>query len=168
MSRVLKKNSQGYGYNYTDLNSILSWLESEGIEMYQTVAPINGHDYIVTHLKYPDADWQEYVGARIAETDIIGGKSNPAQALGACITYSRRYSLMLALGLGSDDDDANCLNVEYPRDKDAMLEALKTLVESDDSKKTVLSVVKKKMGLDKPLKELEYDELKAVYDTVRS
>lgn len=166
MSRVLKKNASGYGYNYTDLNSILDWLEKEDIEMYQTIEPINGHDYIITHLKFPNEDWKEYKGARIAETDIIGGKTNPAQALGACITYSRRYSLMLALGLGSDDDDAVCLNVDFPKTQEEMLEALKQLA-TDPSKKTMLAVVKKKLGLDKPIKELSYDELKAIYQTLK-
>ena len=166
MSRLLKKNAKGYGYNYTDLNSILEWLESEGIEMFQTIAPMEGHDYIVTHLKYPDdEDFTEYIGARVAETDIIGGKSNPAQALGACITYSRRYSLMLALGLGSDDDDAVCLNVDFPRTEEEMVEALKKLVENP-SKKTMFSVVKKQLGIDKPVKEMSYEEMKAIYQTL--
>lgn len=165
MSRVLKKNASGYGYNYTDLNSILAWLESENIEMYQTVEPIEGHDYIVTWLKYPDEEWKSFRGARVAETDIIGGKSNPAQALGACITYSRRYSIMMALGLGSDDDDAACLNVDFPRTEEAMIEALKQLCENP-SKKTMFTVVKKKLGLDKPVKEMSYDEMKAIYQTL--
>lgn len=166
MANILKKNSKGYGYNYTDLNSIIEWLDSQGIEMYQTIEVIDGHDYIKTHLKYTDGTVVERLGSRVADTKMLGGKENAPQARGACETYARRYSLLMTLGLGTDDDDAACCNVEFPKTEDEMREALKKMVDSDSSKKAAMPILKKKLGLDKQVKEMTYDELKLLYQTL--
>lgn len=171
MPKLLKKNSSGYGYNYVDLNSILAWLETEGIEVKQNVKVIDGQDYIETTYtqKHDDGtvETETMLGCRIVMPKSMGGgKVNECQQYGSAITYMRRYSIVMNLGLGADDDDANCCNVYFPQTKDEILDIFTKLCAKDASKKTVINAVKKKMGLEKPAKELEYAELAEVYKVV--
>lgn len=120
----LKKTSDGYGYKYTDLAEIHNHLEQEGMSYYQYVEPVDGVDYIWT---VPIIDGKEMParrGCRIVEAKL-SGKENPVQAYGASLTYCRRYSLLMAMGLATTDDDAACLTVttpavEEPKKEDAL------------------------------------------------
>lgn len=108
----LKKNAEGYGYNYTDLSQIHNYLEEIGATYYQYIEPIDGNDYIIT---VPIIDGEEKPprrGCRVINA-TLSGKSNPAQENGSALTYARRYSLLMAFGLSTTDDDAACLTVEY-------------------------------------------------------
>lgn len=108
MSTVLKKNANGYGYKYTDIAEIHDWLEEQGLFYYQYVERIDGDDYIYTVPIIGGEEQNPRRGCRIA-TAQLNGKSNPAQEQGAAITYARRYSLLMAFGLATTDDDAECL-----------------------------------------------------------
>lgn len=113
---TLKKNAKGYSYKYTDIAEIHEWLESNGYSYYQYIEPIEGNDYIIT---VPIIDGKEMPARRGCKV-IIGalqGKSNPAQEQGSGITYARRYSLLMAFGLATTDDDAQCLTVEEKTSK---------------------------------------------------
>lgn len=110
-SSNIKKNAQGYGYKYTDLAEIHNYLESQGITYYQYVEPQDGVDYIWTVPIINGEEQKPRRGCRIVEAKL-SGKENPVQAYGASLTYCRRYSLLLAMGLATTDDDAACLTVE--------------------------------------------------------
>lgn len=167
MPKILKKNCSGYGYNYTDLNSILAWLEGEGITVIQRIKVIDGNDYIETTYEKDGKSWTE-LGCRVVMPKSMGGgKVNECQQYGSAITYMRRYSIVMNLGLGSDDDDANCVNVYFPQTKDEVLKYFTDLTKAEPSKKTVINVVKKKMGIDCPVKDLEYEQLIEIYKTVK-
>ncbi len=104
----IKKNASGYGYQYTDLAEIHNYLESNNMSYYQYIEPIDGFDYIIT---VPIIDGKEMPprrGCRVVEAKL-SGKSNPAQEQGSALTYCRRYSLLMAFGLATTDDDAACL-----------------------------------------------------------
>ena len=104
---TLKKLSQGYGYKYTELSSIHDELENQGITYWQETKwdEHANSDYIWTHLKYGDSDWEEpRRGVKVIDT--AGGGMNAAQAQGSGVTYARRYSLLMALGWATEDDDA--------------------------------------------------------------
>lgn len=105
---IIKKNAQGYGYKYTDLAEINTLLADNGITYYQYIEPIDGIDYMMTVLTKDGKEQPPIRGCRVVDATLTG-KSNPAQEYGAAITYCRRYSLLMACGLATTDDDAACL-----------------------------------------------------------
>ena len=125
---TLKKNAKGYSYKYTDIAEIHEWLDSKGYSYYQYIEPIEGSDYIIT---VPIIDGKEMPPRRGCKV-IIGalqGKSNPAQEQGSGLTYARRYSLLMAFGLATSDDDAACLTrEEKSQDKAKTKETEKVLI----------------------------------------
>ena len=111
MGNTLFKNSQGYGYKYTDISEIHKWLEDNSIEYYQYIEPIDGADYVYTVPIINGEEMPPRRGCRVI-TASLSGKTNPAQEQGSGITYARRYSLLMAFGLATTDDDAACMTVE--------------------------------------------------------
>lgn len=112
MSNVVKKNKDGYGYKYTDLAEIHNYLEENDMRYYQTIETneTNGFDYIMTY-RYINGEWEEKPkrGCKVVDATLSGIK-NPAQEQGSALTYARRYSLLMAFGLATDDDDAQSLS----------------------------------------------------------
>ena len=109
----LKKTKQGYGYKYTELAQIHDYLESINAEYYQYIGTEDGNDYIYT---VPIIDGQEKAprrGCRVINA-TLSGKSNPAQEQGSALTYARRYSLLMAFGLATEDDDGEALTRKMP------------------------------------------------------
>lgn len=103
------KNKQGYGYKYTDLSQIHKLLEENGLSYYQYTQRIDGDDYIFTVCIDADGnESQPLQGCRVVQA-TLSGKSNPAQEQGSALTYARRYSLLMAYGLATEDDDAESL-----------------------------------------------------------
>lgn len=107
----LKKNKQGYGYKYTELSEIHNYLEQNNMKYYQEIETgVNGEDYILTY-RFIDGKWEEKPkrGCRVVNATLQGIK-NPAQEQGSALTYARRYSLLMAFGLATEDDDAQSLS----------------------------------------------------------
>lgn len=107
----LKKNKQGYGYKYTELSEIHNYLEQNNMKYYQEIETgANGEDYILTY-RFIDGKWEEKPkrGCRVVNATLQGIK-NPAQEQGSALTYARRYSLLMAFGLATEDDDAQSLS----------------------------------------------------------
>lgn len=108
MGSTVSKNAKGYGYSYTDIAEIHNWLEENGLFYYQYIERIDGDDYIYTVPIIGGEEQAPRRGCRIVSAPL-NGKSNPAQEQGAAITYARRYSLLMAFGLATTDDDAESL-----------------------------------------------------------
>ena len=123
MAGKIGKNKQGYGYKYTDLAHIHDYLEQIGATYYQYIERVEGDDYVFT---VPTIDGKELAprrGCRVVQA-TLSGKNNPAQEQGSALTYARRYSLLMAFGLATDDDDGEMLTKkkakqETPRTVDA-------------------------------------------------
>lgn len=110
----ISKNKKGYGYKYADLAATNDYLESIGFHYYQYVeTDERGIDYIYTvPVKVETGEeLPARRGCRIAQA-TLSGKSNPAQEQGSALTYARRYSLWLAFGLATEDDDGNALTTK--------------------------------------------------------
>jgi hypothetical protein len=109
VSKNKTANTGKYSYKYVDIAQVHEYLESINTRYYQTVETDENGDYIVTH---PIVDGKELPGrrgCRIVDATLVG-TNNPAQVQGSAITYARRYSLLMAFGLATEDDDAQCLS----------------------------------------------------------
>jgi hypothetical protein len=115
---TVTKNKQGYGYKYTDLAQIHEYLEQNNMKYYQFIKRIDTEDYVFTR-RYIDGRWEDepIQGCRVVNA-TLSGKSNPAQEQGSALTYARRYSLLMAFGLATDDDDAESLTRKKTEEKE--------------------------------------------------
>lgn len=102
---TIAKKTEGYGYKYTELADINKFCEKNDILYYQEIetSEINQKDYIMTYL-IKDGETTKHRGCQIVEARLQG-INNPVQAYGSSLTYCRRYSLLMALGLATEDDD---------------------------------------------------------------
>lgn len=104
---TIKKLSQGYGYRYSDLSTIHEEMEKQGITYYQYTefCVEAGADYIYTVLIIDGEEQKPRRGCRV----IYGDEKmkSAAQAQGSGLTYARRYSLLMALGWATEDDDGS-------------------------------------------------------------
>ena len=95
-----------YSYQYVDIAKIHEYLESKGLHYRQYIERLEGDDYIVTKiLDQNDNLIDELRGARVVDATLVG-VDNPAQEQGSALTYARRYSLLMAFGLATEDNDA--------------------------------------------------------------
>ena len=105
MKSTIAKKTEGYGYKYTELADINKYCEDNGIRYFQEVetSDINQKDYIITYIE-KDGKVEKHRGCQIVEA-VLQGIKNPVQEYGSSLTYCRRYSLLMALGLATEDDD---------------------------------------------------------------
>lgn len=93
---VVKNNSKAYGYNYASLSDIVN----AGLELPKMRIKPTEYGEFVEYLDDKN-EWQ--TGAKIVVPEMKG--SNDAQKYGSALTYARRYTVQMALGLACADDD---------------------------------------------------------------
>lgn len=105
----ITKRTEGYSYKYVELADINKYCEDNSIRYYQEVetSEINQEDYIITYITQNDKT-TKHRGCKIVNA-ILQGIKNPVQEYGSSLTYCRRYSLLMALGLATEDDDGASL-----------------------------------------------------------
>ena len=108
-AEIPTKNGSKYSYQYVDIAQIHEYLEENNMSYYQYIDRINDDDYIMT---VPIINGEEKAarrGSRVVQATLMGN-NNPAQEQGSALTYARRYSLLMAFGLATEDDDAQSLS----------------------------------------------------------
>lgn len=102
---TVKKTTNGYNYKYAELSAIHEELERQDITYYQyTEYCVEANaDYIYTVLIINGEEQKPRRGCRVIYDE--GGKMSAAQQQGSGVTYCRRYSLLMALGWATEDDD---------------------------------------------------------------
>lgn len=108
-AKVETKSGKSYSYRYVDIAQIHDYLESINAKYIQEIKRIDGDDYIMTKRCF-DNKWEEewLQGSKVVDATLFG-TDNPAQKQGSALTYARRYSLLMAFGLATEDDDAQSL-----------------------------------------------------------
>lgn len=106
----LTKRTEGYSYRYVELADINKYCEENDIRYWQEIetCELNLKDYMITYLS-KDGEVTRHRGCEVVEARL-SGINNPVQAYGSSLTYCRRYSLLMALGLATEDDDGASLN----------------------------------------------------------
>jgi hypothetical protein len=104
-----KKDSSGYGYNYSDLASVISTskpvLAKHGLAVTQLLGKIvEGNVTLTTMLTHKSGQYFKSVSS-IPLIEMKG--TNAAQNAGASISYLRRYAYQAILGMASEDNDAS-------------------------------------------------------------
>ena len=93
--QVVKSESEAYGYNYASLADIAK----QGFELpIMETKVVDGELY----MGWIGEDKQWHQGAPVVVPEMKG--MNAAQAMGSGLTYARRYTAQMALGLACDDD----------------------------------------------------------------
>ena len=173
----LKRNKEGYGYKYTDLAQIHEYLEENKMKYIQKIERMDGDDYIFTK-RFIEGKWEEewLQGCRVVQA-VLQGKNNPAQEQGSALTYARRYSLLMAFGLATEDDDAQSLTkqtqqktgwVDYnaPITEDKV-QAFKTWLETNNVNDFYLSEVLEAFGY-RDITEIKNKDIKKITNQIQS
>lgn len=93
--QIVKSESKAYGYNYASLADIVN----QGFKLpVMETRNIEGE----TFMGWLDDQGNWHQGAPLIVPEMKG--MNAAQAMGSALTYARRYTAQMALGLACDDD----------------------------------------------------------------
>jgi len=153
---VILKDTQGYGYVYTDLPDIykviMPLLKANGLGFTQILKD-GGLETILFHIESGETI-QGYVEI---PNNVSLAKMNQYQVMGSAYTYFRRYALSSMLGIITDKDtDAIGQQVQQPQDKrkETIVSLCKQLGIKDDNYK---AFVFNTIGSD--LKEANFDDI---------
>lgn len=93
--QIVKSESKAYGYNYASLADIVN----QGFKLpIMETRNVDGE----TFMGWLDDKNEWHQGAPLVVPEMKG--MNAAQAMGSALTYARRYTAQMALGLACDDD----------------------------------------------------------------
>jgi len=100
------KNTEGYGYKYATLDSVIASvkeaMEGTGLSFNQEVTTANGQIGVTTNIFHQSGQMMSFGPFYI---DKVNAKQMiNAQGSGAAITYARRYSLSATAGIASEED----------------------------------------------------------------
>lgn len=137
--QLVENLSKGYSYKYASLGDIAK--QNFNIPKMKTQCEPLG-DKLVEYVYYYDEVLNDWIqGARVVIPELKQG--NEAQKYGAAITYARRITTLLALGLATDDDVQVEVQEQYDPNKDTgevLRENQKEIISKWDSQ-TIISML---------------------------
>lgn len=104
------KSKAGHGYKYADLAQCIETarepLLKHGLAVTQMMGQSEGGTTLITMLVHSSGQWMR--DEFVMEKAVLqgGAGKNPAQAMGASITYMRRYAYTAIIGMTQEDEDA--------------------------------------------------------------
>jgi hypothetical protein len=103
------KDRQGYGYKYADLASVLDVTRPLCAKYELAVTQLcgtdsNGSPTVETVILHSSGEW---ISGTLSIPMHAAKGLSPAQCMGICISYGRRYALAAALGVAQTDNDAS-------------------------------------------------------------
>jgi len=137
------KAKSGHGYNYADLAQCIRTAQepllNNGLSVIQLLTETEKGTELETIMTHEAGG---YVSSSFIMAQAVlagGGGKNPAQALGATITYMRRYAYSAITGLAQTDDDAANL-VSPPSNKITQQDAdwIAAVQDNPENLKTIL------------------------------
>lgn len=155
-AEIKTKNGGSYSYKYTDLAQIHEYLEQNNMRYIQQIKRIENEDYVMTKRCIDDKWEDEWLqGARVTQATLQS--NNPAQEQGSALTYARRYSLLMAFGLATEDDDANSLTPNET--KKAYITKLASEKQIETIKNTINKLINKEEVMNSLLKSFNVNKL---------
>lgn len=110
-AKVEMKGGGSYSYKYTDLATVFDHvrpiLAKHGLGIVQDVQGLQGGMIGVSTILVHGAS-----GERMIFGPLPMPSGGTPQALGSAITYARRYALLAALGIATEDDDGQTARTE--------------------------------------------------------
>lgn len=150
---TMPKSKDGYGYKYTDLDTITSVIKPilarHDIAYMQSVGTNEqGQNILTTRIFNRDG---EYIEDSTILPIIQGTKNNSAQTLGMSITYMRRYALCAMFGITSDEDvDANTVmptqSANIPQNVQTVQNAMGSQVQTQNLGQEIKTLLESKDG----------------------
>lgn len=104
------KSKAGHGYKYADLAQCIETarepLLKHGLAVTQLMGQSDKGTTLTTMLTHSSGQWLR--DTFVMEKAVLqgGAGKNPAQAMGASITYMRRYAYTAIIGMTQEDEDA--------------------------------------------------------------
>lgn len=103
----LAKDTEAFNYKYATLDSLVNMvrpiLAKNGLGYFQSVNTFTDRPGTWLQTYIYDADGP-HIQSEVLLPEIDSNKNNKAQTLGMAITYMRRYTLSVILGITSDED----------------------------------------------------------------
>lgn len=122
---IVINDSEGYGYNYASLSDIAK----QGFEIPKMKTEVDEHSN-KEYVCYYDKEMNMWVrGAQVVVPDNKG--MNAAQCYGSALTYARRYTTLMALGLACEDDKQLETN-EEPKASPKQITLIENLYDKDN------------------------------------
>lgn len=169
------KSTQGYGYNYADLKSIIDVIKpimKEHGLWYQhslRIHPTTFEQIVVTMVYCTDNTDDYIVSETLLSKDAVLPKQNTFMTIGSGITYFRRYHIVAMLGLLTEEDTDAGGKREQPKETGSSQS--KAPEKSDGTKlieqfKSMIKNKRPKEKVEKTLKmyqnQLNNDEIKEI------
>lgn len=155
---IMKKNSEGHGYNFVNEESILLAINDKmiefGLKLTPCIVPGTLHSEIVNYKNSKGQDktdvlvrsemqftWEDIFTKEkeIINWGLVGQQADGSQALGSGLTYSNRYFLLKYFNVATSENDPDKIRSEMQAEEERKkLSSIQTKI-----KKTLEKLMKK-------------------------